>query len=550
MRRLFSALAAACLLSSPALTGPAHAEGKSIIVLDASGSMWGQIEGRAKLEIAREALAEVLSSMPAETEMGLMAYGHRSKGDCSDIELVVPPAAGTAGAISKAANEMKFLGKTPLSAAVRLAAEDLRYTEEKANVILITDGIETCEADPCALGNELEQSGIDFTAHVVGFGLTKEEGQAVACLAENTGGKYIEAGDAGSLVDALKTTVVMAPEPAPEPEPAPQPAEVEYNLVPSAVFAVGGDPVGNDYGPSFFVHLINQDGTDGERVDTQYIDPRFKLEPGKYRIRVTLGEAVGVEDVEVSADAVSKPVININAGRLVIHPKVDATATDSENAAVQLTLPDGTTTTYYGTTKTVFPAGDVPVRVKIGQAVAEQVLTLPASQTLEVDIVAAAGLAAIEAYYTPEMMVEGSSHGVQILPPKADLNGDRKVVDYGYGAGQQFTLPPGDYVARVTLEMAEVEQPFTVKGNERTDVKVVLNAGVLAIKAPGAGKIEVYEPKADLNGNRKVLDYEYAEEMNTTGPAGDYHIIIDRDGEKIDMQATIKAGERTEVSLP
>ena len=130
---------------------------------------------------------------------------------------MVPPAAGTAQAITDAANAMKFLGKTPLTEVVRLAAAELKSTEEKATVILITDGIETCEADPCALGAELEASGVDFTAHVVGFGLTAEEGATVACLAENTGGKYIEAKDAGSLVDALKTTVAVA-----EPEPDPR----------------------------------------------------------------------------------------------------------------------------------------------------------------------------------------------------------------------------------------------------------------------------------------------------------------------------------------
>jgi Ca-activated chloride channel family protein len=65
--------------------------------------------------------------------------------------------------------------------------------------VLITDGLENCNADPCALGKELEQAGVDFTAHIVGFGLTAEEGRQVACLAENTGGKYIQASDAGQL---------------------------------------------------------------------------------------------------------------------------------------------------------------------------------------------------------------------------------------------------------------------------------------------------------------------------------------------------------------
>ena len=54
---------------------------RAIIVLDASGSMWGQIDGRPKVEIARETLRTVPQSVPADMELGLMAYGHRRKGD-------------------------------------------------------------------------------------------------------------------------------------------------------------------------------------------------------------------------------------------------------------------------------------------------------------------------------------------------------------------------------------------------------------------------------------------------------------------------------------
>lgn len=180
---------------------------RTIIVMDGSGSMWGQIEGRPKLEIARETVAQVLSTVPDGQELGLMAYGHRVKGDCSDIELMVPPAKGTAPEISARVKAMKFLGKTPLSEAVRQAAEALRYGEDAATVVLVTDGLETCNADPCALGRELEASGLKFTAHVIGFGLTKAEGLQVACLAEETGGRYIPASDAKGLAEALAQTV-------------------------------------------------------------------------------------------------------------------------------------------------------------------------------------------------------------------------------------------------------------------------------------------------------------------------------------------------------
>jgi Ca-activated chloride channel homolog len=204
---------------------------RTIIVMDGSGSMWGQIDGRAKLEIARETVATVLSTLPAEQELGLLAYGHREKGNCSDIELIVPPAAGTGAEIAAQVAKMRFLGKTPLSQAVREAAEALRYGEEAATVVLVTDGLESCDADPCALGRELEASGLAFTAHVIGLGLSGAEGAEVACLATETGGQYLSASNAAGLAEALAATVAAKlPPPQPAPIPEPKPALPEASL--------------------------------------------------------------------------------------------------------------------------------------------------------------------------------------------------------------------------------------------------------------------------------------------------------------------------------
>ncbi len=222
----FSAHLIGLVLAFTVCTTPALAQSpnenaggaSTIIVMDGSGSMWGQIDGKTKLEIARETVSSVLATLPADQVLGLMAYGHRSKGSCDDIELIVPPAKGSAQAVQKAVNEMKFLGMTPLSAAVRKAAEALRYTEQAATVVLITDGLETCNADPCALGKELEAAGLKFTAHVIGFGLAKEQGAQLACLAESTGGKYLQASDAASLNTALTAAIAEAPAPLPKAE--------------------------------------------------------------------------------------------------------------------------------------------------------------------------------------------------------------------------------------------------------------------------------------------------------------------------------------------
>lgn len=187
---------------------PAHADdstaSRAILVLDASGSMWGQIDGQPKITIARDAVGTMLDGWSGG-ELGLIAYGHRRKGDCEDIELMIEPTGFDAAAIRQQVNALNPKGMTPISAAVRQAAEQLRYIEQKATVILVSDGEETCNADPCALGEELERLGIDFTAHVVGFDIARGSAAdtQLRCLAERTGGRYVEARNAGELNRAL-----------------------------------------------------------------------------------------------------------------------------------------------------------------------------------------------------------------------------------------------------------------------------------------------------------------------------------------------------------
>ena len=212
MPKIASALAAAllaCTIGGQAQAQPAAPQGpgQSMLVLDASGSMWGQIGGKPKIEIAREAVASMLQSWPASQQLGLMVYGHRSKGNCADIEMLKAPGSVEKAGFQQAVNALQPKGMTPISASVRMAAEQLKFSERKATVILVSDGEETCHADPCALGKELEKLGVDFTAHVVGFDIDKnpKAKAQLQCLASSTGGRYLDAKDAGELNRALQS---------------------------------------------------------------------------------------------------------------------------------------------------------------------------------------------------------------------------------------------------------------------------------------------------------------------------------------------------------
>lgn len=211
MTRLL-AIASFLLSSMMPLSLGAQENPRTILVLDASGSMWGQVDGKAKITIAQEVISSLLQTIPADQALGLTAYGHRRKGDCGDIESLVAPGLDTRASIAAAVNGIKPKGKTPLSAAVVAAAEELKYTEEAATVILVSDGRETCDFDPCEVGRRLEEAGVNFTAHVIGFDVAKQADRAqLQCLAENTGGTFKTASNAAELTQALE--VVAKPQP-------------------------------------------------------------------------------------------------------------------------------------------------------------------------------------------------------------------------------------------------------------------------------------------------------------------------------------------------
>lgn len=528
----------------------ASAADRVIVILDASGSMWGQIDGKPKLEIARQSLKTVLQAVPGDEEIGFMAYGHRQKGSCEDIELIVPPSAGAAGAISTAADNLKFLGKTPLSAAVRQAAEALKYTEDKAKVILITDGLETCNADPCQLGKELEAAGVDFTADVVGFGLTAEEGKQVACLAENTGGKYIQASDEAALKDALAQTVAAQPEPAPEP-PAPEPQKPEYNFVPKTLLKAGGEAPKMDV--YYLVSKIDSAGGKGERVDGGYNDYKVNLEPGDYIVSSTSGYATAEQKVAIAADKVAEPVFELNAGMLVIRARPAPDAEIDGNAQIIIDYPgEGESTANYGEVKTVVAAGDTKVTVKLGAGVVSETIPIAAGATVEKDIIVGVGKAVANGFYAEGgEKVESGDLSWKVLKAAKKLDGSREQMGYGFGPDSKFDLPAGDYVMSVDMQAAKAEQPFSITVGQLQDVKVNLNAGVLAIEAPGGESFGIFEAKKDIQGERKKVNYGYGEKYQTTLNAGDYVLVTKFATDKADTETpfTINAGERTELKV-
>ena len=546
LQRIAASCAAVLFLLTPAL-----AADRAIIILDASGSMWAQVDGKPRIEIARQTLDDVLKGVPDSLELGFMAYGHRSKSDCNDIELLVPPAAGTAAAVSAAAAKISPKGMTPLSAAVRQAAETLKYTEQKATVILITDGIETCKDDPCALGTELKQTGVDLKVDIVGFGLSASEGKQVACLADNTGGQYFEASDAKGLVQALARTVAEVAKPAPTPEPSAA-APGGVTLAPELTLSADGPSI-TDGAPRWDLFAVKPDGTQGETLDTTYGAPgAFKLAPGDYYLAASWDAAkTPAQKVTVAAGGVAKPVFNLNAGILTLHPRPAEGLDVDSGAAVEIDYPGGNTTQYGDTTLKV-PAGDEKVKVTLDAASASLDVPLAAGETVERDVIIGAGHITANALYAEggDTVTDGGLT-FDVKGAKKKIDGSRADFGTSYGPDSKRWLAAGDYVMAVSMDQAHVEVPFTVRPGEEAELSPVLDAGVAAITAPGAQRIVVQGAKKGIDGTVKEFSSAYDATLQTTLPAGDYIAIATLDDAGATKQApfTVTAGERTETTI-
>ncbi len=539
---------------------PAAAEdtgGDSILVLDASGSMWGQIEGEAKITIAKEVLGGLLDDLPADRRLGLVAYGHRREGDCADIEEIAPVGAARA-AISSAVQGLNPKGKTPMADAVKLAAEKLKYTEEKATVILVSDGIETCAPDPCGVAAALEAAGADFTVHVVGFDVEEENAQAqLRCIAANTGGMFVSAQDASGLSDALTQTVIDAAE-------APPPAS---NLYLRATELEGGIVIEE----GLVWRVTPASGGEAAFAEDGAGVVETTVEPGAYDIAVERpadglkGEAKGVVVREGAQKTVTIALTFPVEATIRLEPESEAvagtnikvhwTGPDRRGDYIQIAEAGGDGYKSYAYTRQGNPAeirmplepGDYEVSYMLGRplrALASAAITAtPATATLEAPETAIAGETIEVAFTGPEA---GSSDWITIVKPDA-ANGTYNNYAYirnGSPAALRAPLEAGDYELRyvqggrsilarrpikVTEALATLTAPETAVAGETIKVEFT---------GPPAGSgdwITVVAPDAPAG---KYNDYAYTKggspaDLRMPLEAGDYEIRFVQGGKSI-----------------
>jgi Ca-activated chloride channel family protein len=235
-----------------------------LFIFDASQSMYGRWQSDTKMNMAQRMMTDLLDSLKAvdNIELALRVFGHQRTyppQDCSDTRLEVPFEPNNIRKIKKKINEITPRGTTPIAFSLQEAEHDFPDCDDCRNIIiLITDGIEECEGDPCDVSAALQRRGVVLKPFVIGIG--HDFRASFECV-----GAYFDASSEHAFTAALNAVITQAL----------QRTTLQVNLLDT-----WGNPTETNVNMTFydrisglprynFIHTLNNAGN----PDTLIIDP-------------------------------------------------------------------------------------------------------------------------------------------------------------------------------------------------------------------------------------------------------------------------------------
>ncbi|PID94392.1 MAG: von willebrand factor type a [Bacteroidetes bacterium] len=258
-----------------------------LFVFDGSYSMFGQWQSDVKINIARKLMSNLLDSLASveNLQLALRVYGHQHQYPpqvCNDTRLEVPFGYKNTGRIKQKLERLIPKGTTPIAYALSQVEKDFPPCSNCRNiVILITDGIEECDGDPCAVSRALQKKGITLKPFVIGIG--RDFSKEFECV-----GTYFDASGEVEFSKALKIVISQVLNSTTTQvnllDDYNRPTETNVNM--SFYDHVSGKLVHN------YIHTFNANGV----PDTLYLDPLMT-----YDMEVHTIPSVRKENVEIVA---------------------------------------------------------------------------------------------------------------------------------------------------------------------------------------------------------------------------------------------------------
>lgn len=544
----------------------------AVIVVDGSGSMWGNLgaDKRSKLEMAREALRVLLPSLRTDARIGLASFGHRRRGNCGDAEVIVPPDVDGPQRLSVPVEKMNATGKGPLVLALRESANAIAGATP-ASIVLVADDIDNCGQDVCTALGEILSASPNLVVHTIALGFDKAKLAHISCIAQMTGGKLWDAQDAAGFDSALGQAVKLAhlqtSPTAPSSETPQAEAEKPAAGAPPGLYLSAG------LGPSSAtldtpVHWrITKSGADGQLVrDTRAAALFEKLEAGTYDVEAHLGLAHARQTVEVAADKATEVRLDLNGGVLKLRarptnaapplasPVFTVTPTGAENGGAPLWVGRDTQP------EIVLPAGDYTVTAQSGVARQQGSVTIAPATGTSFDSMLASGRLELSATRGTaaapgDPLVDGVTFILYQDDPDAP-QGRREVVRSAAPA-PSFMLPAGTYYVTARTPTAEVREQIALGAGDVVKRALPLSLAHIKLSATLGGQPPTTASPITyriirLGGESHEVARTIAKEPEFQVSAGQYRIEASLGASNViaATELTLTAGQAQKVTLP
>jgi len=447
------------ILSFGALAQPGEPKEKVVktrilFLFDASQSMYGRWQSDVKITIARKIMSDLLDSLEGvpNLELALRCYGHTKNyppQDCDDTRLEVPFGPNNIEKIKLKLKTITPRGTTPIAYSLEKAGGDFPYCENCRNIIiLITDGIEECNGDPCAASLALQKKGVILKPFIIGIG--KSFAAQFDCV-----GTYFDATTEKQFKTALDVVISQAL----------NSTTCQVNLLDNK-----GNATETNVNMTFFdklsgipkynfVHSINNKGF----PDTLVIDPLVN-----YRIQIHTIPPVFIDSLELTPG--KHTVVGVSAPQGYMEINTDGAAVPKHPIVCLVrknnTLP--TLNAQYMFTKEKYICGKYDL----------EIMTLPRTYIEDVSIDQST-VTTIEIPSPGTTVFEISTPGYGSLYVYRN-NGFEWVYNFkGSGDQETLMLQPGDYMAVYrskyqSRSVFTIEKKFSVKSAILTKVNMTL----------------------------------------------------------------------------
>ena len=552
-------LAAALAVSAAAgMTGTAAAEEPRTVLylVDGSGSMWARFdtpeEKRAKIDVVRELLKPLISS-DAASRIGLGSYGHRRRGDCSDIEIIAAPGTDRAAVLGPL-EKLNPKGKGPLAEAIRQGAAAIGQSRP-ASIVVIGDGMDNCRQNACIAAAEIAKSSPGLAIHVVSIGVDPGDHPALQCIAKETGGKFYDARDPVALAAAITDAGHLAGSVVAEGKAgnaAPALTLPDAALRATLALAAGGAPL--DLKARW--RIAKADG--GETIKTfESAAIAEDVAPGSYTVEAEIDGLTAQGSAVVETGKPVTLALALNAGRLTLKTKRDKDAAAGRAAPIVTISADATAENAGRTVQlgrldnfdAVLPPRGYRIVVADGQLREERQVNLTAgSQTVAEFNLTSGTLALSAAMSDGAPALSEVTFSVQEDDP--DSPDGRRELMRSRANEPVFTLPAGTYYIMARTGFAEARERIAVSAGASITKKIVMPAAPVKLSATVGGA----PPPANAGLLYRIvsLDGDPHEMARTSGPefngvlaAGRYRVTATLEGHSAStsQDVTVEAGK-------